>query len=284
MRLIRHYANLGLLDENAREGREARYGFRHLLQLLLVRRLLTEGYPAAVIAKLITGKGDAELRALLQGGASVTATPANPALDFLAGVRRRAALPARRAVQPPACPSPSLFSCAYACANGGSPGCDANRSLGAAGTPAWPGDSRSRGLPVAFQSARARTTEPAFSRRSPGFEPLLDSTATPPHRQTMKMPTTPSTNAAATPIRLSLIPAVRACGQASRPNSTCSCVSTPRSCPPMSQRIALARRSTLPWCSTVPAPWAGKRWSTPAGRRLRRGPTPGRRPRERRRL
>ena len=92
-RLVRHYAGSGLLDENSREGREARYGFRHLLQLLLVRRLLTEGYPAAVIAKLILGKDDAELRALLQGGASVNATPANPALDFLAGVRRRAVSP-----------------------------------------------------------------------------------------------------------------------------------------------------------------------------------------------
>jgi DNA-binding transcriptional MerR regulator len=93
VRLVRHYASSGLLDENAREGREARYSFRHLLQLLLVRRLLTEGYPAAVIAKLIAGKADTELSALLRGGASVSATPANPALDFLAGVRRRAALP-----------------------------------------------------------------------------------------------------------------------------------------------------------------------------------------------
>ncbi len=83
----------GLLDENTREGRESRYGFRHLLQLLLVRRLLIEGYPAAVIAKLIAGKDDAELRALLQGGTSVSATPANPALDFLARVRRRAGCP-----------------------------------------------------------------------------------------------------------------------------------------------------------------------------------------------
>jgi DNA-binding transcriptional MerR regulator len=102
-RLVRHYASIGLLDDNTREGREARYGFRHLLQLLLVRRLLTEGYPAAVIVKLIAGKGDAELRALLQGGASVSATPANPALDFLAGVRRRIQSPAPApAAAPPA--------------------------------------------------------------------------------------------------------------------------------------------------------------------------------------
>ena len=110
-RLVRHYASLGLLDENAREGREARYGFRHLLQLLLVRRLLVEGYPAAVITKLIAGKGDAELRALLQGGTSVSAIPANPALDFLARVRRRAGL-ARPAAPPslsaPAAPASSV--------------------------------------------------------------------------------------------------------------------------------------------------------------------------------
>ena len=104
-RLVRHYVSLGLLDENAREGREARYRFRHLLQLLLVRRFLIEGYPAAVIAKLMAGKGDAELRALLRGGASVNATPANPALDFLARVRRRAGLPQPAAPPAPAAPA-----------------------------------------------------------------------------------------------------------------------------------------------------------------------------------
>lgn len=107
-RLIRHYAGQGLLDENSREGREARYGFRHLLQLLLVRRFLIEGYPAAVIANLIAGKTDGELRALLQGGTSVSATPANPALDFLATVRRRAALPT--STPSPASASPALPS------------------------------------------------------------------------------------------------------------------------------------------------------------------------------
>lgn len=105
VRLVRHYLGQGLLDENTREGREARYGFRHLLQLLLVRRFLIEGYPAAVVAKLIEGKTDAELRALLQGGTSVNATPANPALDFLARVRRRAALPS--SMPPPTTPAPS---------------------------------------------------------------------------------------------------------------------------------------------------------------------------------
>ena len=104
-RLVRHYVSLGLLDENVREGREARYHFRHLLQLLIVRRLLTEGYPAVVIAKLIASKEDTELRALLRSGTSVSAAPANPALDFLAQVRSRVG--ARQATTPPMPASPA---------------------------------------------------------------------------------------------------------------------------------------------------------------------------------
>ena len=43
-RLVRHYTSQGLVDEPQKLGRSARYGYRHLLQLLLVRRLLREGY------------------------------------------------------------------------------------------------------------------------------------------------------------------------------------------------------------------------------------------------
>lgn len=126
-RLVRHYLSLGLLDENAREGREARYGFRHLLQLLLVRRFLTEGYPATVIARLITGKNDAELRALLQGGASVSATPANPALDFLARVRRRTGLSPAAPPSPAASPPPAAAAVPSAALPNPPPGAAWNR-------------------------------------------------------------------------------------------------------------------------------------------------------------
>ena len=51
-RLIRHYTSQGLLDEPLKEGRVARYTYRHLLQLLVVRRLLTEGYGASAIDML----------------------------------------------------------------------------------------------------------------------------------------------------------------------------------------------------------------------------------------
>ncbi len=90
-RLVRHYAGMGLLDEPLKEGREARYIYRHLLQTLLVRRLLVEGYGASAIDSLAKSKTNQELEALLQGGVVLTLTPANPALNFLEEIQQRSA-------------------------------------------------------------------------------------------------------------------------------------------------------------------------------------------------
>lgn len=90
-RLVRHYTSQGMLDEPLKEGREARYTYRHLLQVLLVRRLLTEGYGASVIDTLARSKSNAELEALLYGGVQLTMAPANPALAFLQQVQQRQA-------------------------------------------------------------------------------------------------------------------------------------------------------------------------------------------------
>jgi DNA-binding transcriptional MerR regulator len=90
-RLVRHYTTQGLLDEPLKVGREARYSYRHLLQVLLVRRLLTEGYGASVIDTLARSKTNADLEALLQGSIQLTVAPANPALSFLQQVQNRAA-------------------------------------------------------------------------------------------------------------------------------------------------------------------------------------------------
>src|SRR5690625_3458509 len=61
-RLVRHYTSNGLLDEPLRSGREARYEYRHLLQLLVVRRLLADGYGMNAIGDLPRSRTDAELR------------------------------------------------------------------------------------------------------------------------------------------------------------------------------------------------------------------------------
>jgi DNA-binding transcriptional MerR regulator len=84
-RLIRQYATWGLLDAPLKEGREARYTYRHLLQLLVTRRLLADGYATAVIHKLVAGQGDDGLEEMLATGAMSAAAEAsvNPAIAFL---------------------------------------------------------------------------------------------------------------------------------------------------------------------------------------------------------
>ena len=88
-RLVRHYTSLEMLDEPLKEGRSARYSYRHLLQMLLVRRLLADGYGASAINQMATSKDNTELEALLQGGVHLTVTPANPALAFLQQLQQR---------------------------------------------------------------------------------------------------------------------------------------------------------------------------------------------------
>lgn len=92
-RLVRHYTTLGMLDEPARAGREARYSARHLLQLLVVRRLMAEGHGASALGDLARRKSDAELLAMLEGGVALTANPTTPALGYLAGLREQYRMP-----------------------------------------------------------------------------------------------------------------------------------------------------------------------------------------------
>lgn len=102
-RLIRHYASQKLLDEPLKMGREARYTYRHLLQVLFVRRLLIEGYGASAIDTLARSKNNEELEALLHGGVQLTVSPANPALAFLQQIQQR---PSSNLNPPKAAPAP----------------------------------------------------------------------------------------------------------------------------------------------------------------------------------
>jgi DNA-binding transcriptional MerR regulator len=104
-RLVRHYSTSGLLDKPLKQGREARYTYRHLLQLLVLRRLLAEGYSSGAIGQLVSHKTNHDLEVLLQGGAQLTVEVANPALAFLAKVQARSAEPSA-----PAFLAPMTFS------------------------------------------------------------------------------------------------------------------------------------------------------------------------------
>lgn len=79
-RVIRWYATLGLLDRPLRTGgRTARYGSRHLLQLVAVKRRQAQGRSLAEIQAELTGATDATLReaaGLPAPGALATNAPA----------------------------------------------------------------------------------------------------------------------------------------------------------------------------------------------------------------
>ncbi|WP_236612555.1 MerR family transcriptional regulator [Picosynechococcus sp. NKBG15041c] len=88
-RLVRFYTTKGVLAKPEKEGREARYLYRHLLQLLLIRRLLSQGYSLPSIQPIMQGRSDEELEGLLQGGVQVKAETRNPAIAFLSQVKAR---------------------------------------------------------------------------------------------------------------------------------------------------------------------------------------------------
>jgi hypothetical protein len=65
LRLIRHYTSQGMVDLPLRQGRCAVYNYRHLLQVLVVRKLLAQGIGANAINKLAIEKSNSELEELL---------------------------------------------------------------------------------------------------------------------------------------------------------------------------------------------------------------------------
>lgn len=75
-RTIRYYQTLGLLERPAIVGRQARYGRRHVLQLVAIKILQSSGLPLAAVQERLYGLSDAELEALLQTAASVRPKPA----------------------------------------------------------------------------------------------------------------------------------------------------------------------------------------------------------------
>jgi DNA-binding transcriptional MerR regulator len=111
-RLVRHYTTQGLLDKPLKQGREVRYTYRHLLQLLVLRRLLAEGYSVSSMHQLIGGQPNDVLENILQGGAQLTVETTNPALAFLAKIRDRPNSPssAARTARPPSPASGTVLS------------------------------------------------------------------------------------------------------------------------------------------------------------------------------
>ncbi len=63
-RTVRYYQTIGLVDRPEREGREAVYGWRHLLQVVAVKRLQLRGEPLVRIQAALVGVSTEALEAL----------------------------------------------------------------------------------------------------------------------------------------------------------------------------------------------------------------------------
>src|ERR1700759_5023133 len=69
VRTIRYYATLGLIDPPAEmTGRTARYGGRHLLQVLAVKAVQARGDSLADAQRTLVGASDEELRSTIGPG------------------------------------------------------------------------------------------------------------------------------------------------------------------------------------------------------------------------
>ena len=78
LRSMRHYQTLGCIDAPVREGREARYGFRHYLQALLVRKMLWQRVPSEKMARILSSRTISEYKNLLLQGIELVVKPTTP--------------------------------------------------------------------------------------------------------------------------------------------------------------------------------------------------------------
>jgi hypothetical protein len=90
LRTMRHYQTLGCIDAPVREGREARYGFRHYLQALLVRKMLWQRVPSEQMAEILPSRTISEYKNLLLQGIElvVKSTSVKTASVFVGGTEK----------------------------------------------------------------------------------------------------------------------------------------------------------------------------------------------------
>src|ERR1044071_7023964 len=66
-RMVRYYSAEGLISPpEGKQGLSAVYGYSHLLQLLVIKRLQAKHLPIRKIKELVDGKSEAELEQMLE--------------------------------------------------------------------------------------------------------------------------------------------------------------------------------------------------------------------------
>jgi DNA-binding transcriptional MerR regulator len=117
-RLLRHYASVNVLDKPARQGREAVYTYRHLLQFLTARRLMKQGFALSKIAEFTSVVPTETLQQTLQESPQrseaellVAAYKASRPVESVPALARRGQPPRPSAQPAPVRPDP-LFGMA----------------------------------------------------------------------------------------------------------------------------------------------------------------------------
>jgi len=99
-RTIRYYLNEGLLSPaEEKQGTASVFGYRHLLQLLVIKKMQSEHLPIRKIRELVIDRKERELERLL--GDEETASPKNDAMRYLESLLTSQPRPAAPLVQPP---------------------------------------------------------------------------------------------------------------------------------------------------------------------------------------
>ena len=106
-RLVRHYVQVAAVDKPLREGRDAVYGFRHLVQYVATRRLLAEGFPLAKIASYTSAVPTEDLARYLEKTDRVSEAELLVAAFRTEGVTRAGASGSFAKRPPPVKPLPS---------------------------------------------------------------------------------------------------------------------------------------------------------------------------------
>jgi hypothetical protein len=99
-RLVRDYAQRGILTRPERRGREAHYEFRQLVELVAARALIRDGWPLSKIAEFAATASTEDLLALISPGPK-----ASDALAAVEAIRSRA-MGAHRSTAPRSKPYP----------------------------------------------------------------------------------------------------------------------------------------------------------------------------------
>jgi DNA-binding transcriptional MerR regulator len=132
-RTLRYYLAEGLLSPAAeKQGTASVFGYVHLLQLLVIKKLQSEHLPIRKIKELVDGRTERELERLL--GLDAKAGAKNEALSYLEKLLTRSTSPA---AAPLAAPRHQNFASPAAALNRPAPNLDTQRQAAPTSAASW---------------------------------------------------------------------------------------------------------------------------------------------------